>query len=161
MGSDKKPKGGGGGGYKWGSGLIWAGGQFAVTWFLTPETHLLTVISACFSAFLSGWTTSALLGRFAKWGANAWVMMILGVLLGVAVFSGAFSGLEALVGWLTAKGILGGAVSALASKPPSIDWDRVMALLLSWSVLPPAALGLLTGLYVRMKVPRGGGGGKK
>jgi hypothetical protein len=38
-----------------------------------------------------------LLGRFAKWGANAWVMMILGVLIGVAVFSGAFSGIGALI----------------------------------------------------------------
>jgi hypothetical protein len=34
-------------------------------------------------------------------------MMILGVLIGVAVFSGAFAGLESLVSWLTAKGILG------------------------------------------------------
>jgi hypothetical protein len=34
---------------------------------------LWPTISACFSAFFAGWTTSALLGRFAKWGANAWV----------------------------------------------------------------------------------------
>jgi hypothetical protein len=161
MGSDKKPKSGGGGGYKWGSAMIWAGGQFAVNWFLTPETKLWTVGSACFSAFFSGWTTSVLLGRFAKWGANAWVMMILGVLIGVAIFSGAFAGLEALVAWLTAKGILGASVSAMTSGAPTVDWDAVLKRLLDWSVLPPAAFGLLTGLYVRMKVPRGGGGGKK
>ena len=161
MGSDKKPekkKKSGGGGYKWGSALIWAGGQWAVNWFLTPETSLWTVASACFGAFFSGWTTSALLGRFAKWGANAYVMMVLGVLIGVAVFSGAFSGLEALVAWLTAKGILGASVSALTAKSPSVDWDKVMAILISWSVLPPAALGLLTGLYVRAKFS---GGAKK
>ena len=68
MGDDKKK--GGGGGYKFGSALIWAGGQFAVCWFVT-EDSLWATVSACFSAFFAGWTTSALLGRFAKWGANA------------------------------------------------------------------------------------------
>ena len=87
--------------------------------------------------------------------------MILCVLVGVAVFSGAFAGLEALVAWLTAKGILGTSVAALTSCSPSVDWDAVLKRLLDWSVLNPAAFGLLTGLYVRMKVPRGGGGGKK
>jgi len=85
--------------------------------------------------------------------------MILGVLVGVAVFSGAFAGLEALAAWLTAKGILGASASAMMSGAPSVDWDAVLKRLLDWSVLPPAAFGLLTGLYVRMKVPRGGGGG--
>lgn len=144
MGGDKKSKDAPkkGGGYKWGSALLWAGGQWAVNWFLTPETSLWTVVTACFSAFFSGWTTSALLGRFAKWGANAGVMMVLGVLIGVAVFSGAFSGLSAALDWWRAKNV-------------SVDWDKLQALLLSWSVVPPAALGLLTGLYVRMKVPQG------
>ena len=146
MAGDKKPKSGGGG-YKWGSGLIWAGGQFAVNWFLTPETHLWTVTSACIGAFIAGWTTSALLGRFAKWGANAWVMMMLGVLLGVAVFSGAFSGLSAAFDWWKAKDV-------------KVDWEKLEGLLISWSVVPPAGLGLLTGLYVRMKVPKAGGGKK-
>lgn len=145
MGSDKKPKKTGGGGYKWGSGLIWVGGQWAVNWFLTPEQSLWAVATACFSAFFAGWTTSALLGRFAKWGANAWVMMILGVLIGVAVFSGAFSGLSAAIDWFRAKDV-------------TIDWPKLQAFLLSWSVLPPAALGLLTGLYVRAQTP---GGAKK
>src|SRR5215831_4131038 len=105
MGAEKKPKNNGGGGYKWGSALIWAGGQFAVCWFIT-EDKLWATISACFSAFFSGWTTSAVLGRFGKWGANAWIMMGLGVLIGVAVFSGAFSGLGALTHWLSAKGMV-------------------------------------------------------
>lgn len=136
MGDDKKK----GGGYKLGSALIWTAGQWAVNWFLTPEASLWTVGTACVSAFFSGWTTSALLGRFAKWGANAWVMMLLGVLVGVAVFSGAFSGLSAAINWWNAKDV-------------KMDWDKLQATLLSWSVVPPAVLGLLTGLYVRSKSP--------
>ncbi|MBI3858452.1 MAG: hypothetical protein HY293_22435, partial [Planctomycetes bacterium] len=89
--------------------------------------------------------TSALLGRFAKWGANAWVMMVLGVLIGVAIFSGAFSGLSAAIQWWNAKDV-------------KIDWDKLQAFLLSWSVLPPMGFGLLTGLYVRAK---GAGASKK
>src|SRR6185436_10745070 len=163
MGSDKKPdkkKKSGGGGYKWGSALIWAGGQFAVIWFVDPEKYYLwQVISSCFSAAFAGWTTSALLSRFAKWGANNWVMMLLGTLLGVAVFSGAFSGLAAAIEWLTAKGIFGSALTAATASAPKIDWEKLQKFLLSWAVLPPAGLGLLTGLYVRGKFA--GGGGKK
>ncbi|HLY11486.1 MAG TPA: hypothetical protein VKW04_19445 [Planctomycetota bacterium] len=138
MGDDKKK----GGGYKLGSAFIWAAGQWAVNWFVTPDTHLWSVVSACFSAFFAGWTTSSLLGRFAKWGANAWVMMILGVLIGVAVFSGAFTGFSTAIDWWTTKEV-------------KVDWDRLQKLLLDWSVVPPAALGLLTGLYVRSKTPKG------
>jgi hypothetical protein len=141
MGDDKKK--GGGGGYKWGSAMIWAGGQWAVNWFLTPDTHLWPVIFACFSAFFAGWTTSSLLGRFARWGANAWVMMILGVLIGLAVFSGAFSGISAAIDWWNSKEL-------------KVDWNKLQLFLLSWSALPPAALGLLTGLYVRANTPRSG-----
>jgi hypothetical protein len=165
MGSDKKSDkkksggGGGGGGYKWGSALIWAGGQWAVCWFVTPEKyHLWAVVSACFSAAFAGWTTSALLSRFAKWGANNWVMMLLGTLLGVAVFSGAFSGLAAAIEWFTVKGIFGSALSAATASTPRIDWEKLQDFLLSWAVLPPAGLGLLTGLYVRGKFA---GGAKK
>jgi len=139
MGDDKKK---GGGGYKLGSAFLWAGGQWAVNWFLTPDAHLWTIVSACLSAFFSGWTTSAFLGRFAKWGANAWVMMILGVLIGVAVFSGAFTGFSAAMEWWMTKDV-------------KVDWDKLQKLLLDWTVVPTAALGLLTGLYVRSKTPRG------
>jgi hypothetical protein len=157
--SDKKKNGGSsGGGYKWGSALIWAGGQWAVCWFIT-EDALWATISACFSAAFAGWTTSAVLSRFAKWGANNWVMMLLGTLIGVAVFSGAFSGLAAAIEWLTAKGIFGSALTAATASAPKIDWEKLQKFLLSWAVLPPAGLGLLTGLYVRGKFA--GGGGKK
>lgn len=142
MGDDKKKSGGGG--YKFGSALIWAAGQFGVSWFLTPEAHLWTVIGACFSAFFSGWSTSAMLGRFAKWGANAWVMMILGVLVGLAIFSGAFSGLSALFEWYQTKNL-------------HVDWDKLQDFFSKWeNVVPTAALGLLTGLYVRSKTPSKG-----
>lgn len=147
MASDKKSKksSGGGGGPKWGSAMIWAGGQFAVCWFVTPEKyHIWAVVSACFSAFFAGWTTSALLGRIAKWGANAWIMMILGVVIGIAVFSGAFTGIAKIYDWWKAKDV-------------TVDWDKLQGFLLSWAVVPPAALGLITGLYVRAKTP----GGKK
>jgi hypothetical protein len=153
MGSEKKPKSGGG--YKWGSALIWAGGQWAVCWFIT-EDLLWATITACFSAAFAGWTTSAILGRFAKWGANNWIMMILGVLLGVAIFSGAFSGIAAAIDWFTAKGILGSAMNAVTASAPKVNWDKLQSFLLSLAVIPPVALGLLTGLYVRMRVPRGG-----
>jgi hypothetical protein len=136
MGDDKKK---GGGGYKLGSAFIWSAGQWAVCWFVTEDT-LLHTISACVSAFFAGWSTSALLGRFAKWGANAWVMMILGVLVGVAIFSGAFTGLTAAIDWWRAKDV-------------KVDWDKLQKFLLSWSVVPPAGLGLLTGLYVKSKTP--------
>ncbi|HZE96664.1 MAG TPA: hypothetical protein VE981_06545 [Planctomycetota bacterium] len=140
MGDDKKK--GGGGGFKFGSAMIWAGGQWAVNWFLFPDMHLWTIVSASISAFFAGLSTSAILGRFAKWGANAWVMMLLGVLVGVAIFSGAFTGLTAAFNWWNAKDV-------------KVDWDKLQAFLLSWSVVPPAGFGLLTGLYVRSKTPKG------
>jgi hypothetical protein len=149
MGSEKdkkKPKsGGGGGGYKWGSGFIWAGGQFAVNWFITYQVGLWDIGSACFSAFIAGWTTSAFVGRFAKWGANTWVLLILGVVSGVAIFSGAFSGLSAAVDWIRAKNV-------------TIDWKKLQDFLFSASSIPPLVLGAMTGLYVKTKFP---GGGKK
>ena len=127
-------------GFKLGSAMIWAAGQWAVCWFVT-EDGLWSTTTACFSAFFAGWTTSSLLGRFAKWGANPGVMMVLGVLLGTAVFSGAFSGLTSILDWIRIKEF-------------KVDWDKLEKFFLSWAVLPPAALGLLSGLYVRAKVPR-------
>ena len=69
-------------------------------------------------------------------------MMVLGVLVGVAVFSGAFSG--------SPRPMTGG-----QTKNVTVDWDKLQAFLMSWSVVPSAALGLLTGLYVRSKTPKG------
>ena len=139
MGSEKEkaPKTGW---YRFGSGLLWGGGQFAYNWFLTPELRLTATLSAVFSAFIAGWTTAAILGRFAKWGLGYKALMPLGVLVGVAVFSGAFSGLSSALNWL-------------ATKEVKVDWLKLQEFLLSWSVAPPAGLGLLTGAYVRAKIP--------
>src|SRR5579863_925400 len=135
MGAEKK-KAKEGGGFRWGSALIWAGGQFCVNWFITYTYYIWATASACASAFVTGWVTSAILGRFAKWGANALVMAILGVLIGVAVFSGAFTGLSSAPEWWQARQI-------------TVNWDKLQTMLLSPTAAPPAILGLLTGLYVR------------
>ena len=139
MGSEKekKPKTGW---YRFGSGLLWAGGQFAYNWFVTADLRLGATISAVASAFIAGWTTAAILGRFAKWGAGYKVLMPMGILVGVAVFSGAFSGLSSALSWWQTKEV-------------KVDWAKLQDFLLSWSVAPPAGLGLLTGVYVRAKIP--------
>lgn len=127
--------------YRLGSGLLWAGGQFAVNWFITYEQHLGTTLAAIVGAFIAGWTTAALLGRIAKWGAGANVMMVAGVIIGVAVFTGAFSGLGAVKDWYSTRHV-------------SVNWEELASSLLKWTVLPPIGLGLLTGLYVRAKIPQ-------
>lgn len=136
---EKKPKTGW---YRLGSGLLWAGGQFGYNWFITKELWLGPTLSAIASAFIAGWTTAAILGRFAKWGAGYKVLMPLGILIGVAVFSGAFSGLSSALSWWNAKEV-------------KFDWAKLQEFLLKdWSVAPPAGLGLLTGVYVRAKIPQ-------
>ena len=144
MGSEKKKEKVGW--YRFGSGLLWAGGQFAYNWFIlellpVPKPTFWQTIGAIVSAFIAGWTTAALLGRFAKWGAGYKVMTVLGILVGVAVFSGAFSGLTSVFEWFSTKEF-------------KVDWQKLQDFLLSWSVAPPAGLGLFTGLYVRAKIPR-------
>ncbi|HXX95135.1 MAG TPA: hypothetical protein VEN81_16045, partial [Planctomycetota bacterium] len=134
----KKPKSGG---YRFGSGLLWAAGQFGYNWFITYEMGGWRTLSAVVSAFVAGWTTALILGRFAKWGAGYKAMMLSGILVGVAVFSGAFSGLSSALEWWETRSI-------------KIDWMKLKDFLLSWSVAPPAGLGLLTGIYVRSKIPR-------
>jgi hypothetical protein len=141
MGSDKKEKPPKTGWYRFGSGLLWAGGQFAYNWFITLDLRLGHTLSAIFSAFIAGWSTAAILGRFAKWGAGYKVLMVSGVVVGVAIFSGAFTGLSSALEWWAVKSV-------------KVDWTKLQDFLLSWSVAPPAGLGLLTGIYVRGKIPR-------
>jgi hypothetical protein len=141
MGRDKEKKKPKTGRYRLGSGLLWAAGQFAYNWFITPDLTLGRTLSAIFAAFLAGWTTALILGRFAKWGAGYKVLMLAGILVGVAVFSGAFSGLSSALEWWETKAI-------------NVDWVKLKAFLLSWSVAPPAGLGFLPGAYVRSKSPR-------
>jgi hypothetical protein len=141
MGSDKEKKKPKTGRYRLGSGLLWAAGQFAYNWFITYELGGWRTICAVVSAFLAGWTTALILGRFAKWGAGYKVLMVAGILIGVTIFSGAFSGLTSALEWWELKSI-------------KVDWAKLKEFLLSWSVAPPAGLGLLTGAYVRSKIPR-------
>jgi hypothetical protein len=125
-----------------GAALIWALGQWAVCWFIT-ETALWDTVSATAGAFASGWVTAGLAGRLAKWGLGPAPMAVAGILLGLLVFSGAVTGLTAAISWWKTKDL-------------GMDWDKLQAFLLSPGAIPPAALGLITGLYVKAKV-----GGKK
>ena len=140
MGSDKekKPKTGW---YRFGSGLIWAGGQWAVEWFLYPEGDLRSAFAAVAGGFAAGWVTAAILGKFAKWGLGWKPLMAIGLVLGVTLASGAVHGLSSALSWWSAKKV-------------EVDWEKLRDYLISWRVAPSAALGLLTGLYVRAKIPK-------
>lgn len=137
MGAEKKSKG-----PKtpvWSAALLWALGQWAVCWFVT-ETELWATVSATTGAFASGWVTASLSGRLARWGLGAGAMMVAGLILGVLVFSGAVSGITAVLGWWKAKNV-------------GVNWEELQAFLLSPAAVPPALLGLITGLYVRARIP--------
>ena len=133
MAKDKKPAGAS----KLKSGFLWAGAQFAVTWFVFPEDGgLLTAIAAAAGGFVAGWMTTGFLNRLAKWGVSALWMPVLGVLFGVAVASGAVQGLGALFSWFYTKSF-------------AVDLEALQAFLLSWRIVPALALGALSGLYVK------------
>ena len=142
MGSDKKEKGKKEktGRYRLGSALVWGAGQWAVEWFVFPEHSLGQAIAAAFGGVIAGWTTATLLGVLAKWGAGAWPMMIAGILVGVAVMSGAVHGIDY-------------GLAILQSRPRVLDLDRFLKFLMSWSVIPAVVLGIITGLYVRIQIP--------
>lgn len=143
MASDKKEKGKKEktGKYRLGSALIWAAGQWAVEWFVFPEHTLGQAVAAAFGGLLAGWATASLLGFLAQWGAGPWLMMIAGLVVGVAVMSGAVHGID----W---------GLALLRDKSRSFDTEKLLAFLKSWSVVPAIVLGVLTGLYVRVQVPR-------
>jgi len=134
--SEEKPKTGK---YRMGSALLWAGAQGAVAWFM--QEGLWKTAGAGFAGLVAGWTTAALLGRFARWGLGARMMMLLGVILGVAVASGAVTGLGAAINWFHLKKL-------------EFDWENLGRFVLSSAAIPAAVLGLLTGLYVRSRIPR-------
>ena len=135
--SDEKPKTGK---YRLGSAFIWAAAQGAIAWFAL-KAGLWQSVGAAFGGLVAGWGTAALLGRFAKWGAGAGVMAVLGVVFGVAVASGAVAGLTSAIHWYN--------VGTFA-----FDWNTLGRFVLSTAAIPAAVLGLLTGLYVRSRIPR-------
>ncbi len=126
--------------YRLGSALLWAAAQGAAARFLW-EQGVGKTIGAAFGGLVAGWTTAALLGRFAKWGAGAKLMMLVGVIIGVAVSSGAVAGLSAAIEWFRVDRL-------------QFDWEKLWRHVLSAAALPAAVLGLLTGLYVRLRIPR-------
>ncbi len=135
--SDEKPKTGK---YRLGSALLWAAAQGSVAWF-AMKAGLWKSIGAGFGGLVAGWATAALLGRLAKWGAGVKAMAVLGLVIGVAVASGAVAGLSAAINWYYLGRL-------------DFDWDGLGKFVLSTAAVPAAALGLLTGIYVRSRIPR-------
>jgi hypothetical protein len=123
----------------WSAAFLWAAGQWAVCWFVT-QTTLWDTVSATAGAFASGWVTASLAGRLAKLGLGAFPMMVAGLLLGTLVYSGAATGLSAVISWWKVKNL-------------GLDWEKLQAFLMSSAAVPPAVLGLVTGLYVRAGTP--------
>jgi hypothetical protein len=119
----------------WSTAFLWALGQWAVCWFVT-DVGLWETVSATGGAFASGWATAGLAGRLAKWGLGALPMMIAGTVLGLLVYSGAVTGLGMIL-----------------TKSVEFDAEKLKAFLLSRNAAPPAVLGLITGLYVRARMP--------
>jgi hypothetical protein len=121
--------------------FLWAGTQLAVEWFVFPGGTLWSAAAAALGGFAAGWVTVGLLNRLAKWGVGGGPLVILGVLVGVAVASGAVSGLSALFTWFQTKSF-------------HVDWANLELFLFSWRVAPAAALGALSGLMVKGKAPK-------
>jgi hypothetical protein len=136
MGEAKKPKTGW---YRTGSAFLWAGAQLGVEWFVYPEASG-SAIGAAAGGFIAGWIVASLLGTLAKWGLGPKALFPIGALLGVVAASGAVYGLSSVLTWWAAKKV-------------EIDWSRLEAFVTTWRVAPAAALGALTGLYVRARIP--------
>lgn len=143
MGSDKKEKEPKQktGKYRLGSALIWGAAQWGVEWFVFPEHSLWQAVAAAFGGVVAGWTTATLLGFLARWGASAWPMMVAGLFIGVAVMSGAVQGITY-------------GIALLWKQPATFDLDKLLLFLKSWAVVPALVLGVITGLYVRIQIPR-------
>ena len=123
--------------YRLGSAAIWGGAQGAMAHYVSGGSTL----GAAFGGALAGWCTASLVGRFAKWGAGARLLMILGAVVGIAVASGAVTGLSQLFDWWRTKEL-------------KVDWASLGRFFTNGAFAPAALLGLVTGLYVRWKIPR-------
>ena len=120
-----------------GSAFIWAGAQGAAAGL--AGSGLWMSLGAGFGGLVAGWTTAALLGRFARRGAGAKVIMLLGVILGVLIASGAVAGLGMAINWSRMDRL-------------DFDWRTLDKVVLTGAAIPAAVLGLLTGLYVRSRI---------
>lgn len=126
------------------AGILWGAAQWAVEWFLAPQGGLWDSVGAAAGGFAAGWVTTALLNTLARWKVPGKALGVLGIVLGVAAVSGAVRGLSALFSWFSSKTL-------------EFDVEKLQAFVLSWNVVPAAALGLLTGLCVGAAVGKGGG----
>jgi hypothetical protein len=125
-------------------GLVWAAAQWAVEWFLVPDGGLWGSVSAGAGGFVAGWVTTGLLNTLGRWKVPGNALFVLGLIIGVAAVSGAVRGLSSVFSWFSTKSL-------------EFDLDKLQAFLLSLNVVPAAALGALTGLWVGAKNK----GGKK
>lgn len=132
------------GGSKLQAAILWGAAQWAVDWFVIQKGGLGSAIGAAAGGFIAGWVTTGLINTLARWKVPGPALGVLGLILGVAVASGAVSGLGALFAWFSTKSF-------------TMDVDKLQAFLHSWNVAPAATLGLLTGLWVGRK----SAGGKK
>lgn len=125
---------------KWTSAFIWAASLWAIAWFITDE-NLPEVVSVTFGGFVAGWCSAGLLGKFARWGAGIYAMMVLGVIVGVLFFSGAASALKLFHIWWTEGAVF------------EDSWEKLKEFIISDTALPTLALGLFTGAFVRAQIP--------
>jgi hypothetical protein len=139
MGSEKKPKTGH---YLIGSSVLWGAGQWAVSWFLLWKETLSRAVAATAGGIMAGWFTALVLGRLAKWGLGPKLMMVIGLVLGVAFSSGAVAGLDFVFN------------KSIPDVVERVDWESLGKFVISAAAIPAAALGLVTGLYVRSSIPR-------
>jgi hypothetical protein len=68
-------------------------------------------------------------------------MMVLGAVAGIAFASGAVTGLSQILDWWRTKEL-------------KVDWAKLGEFFTSGAFAPAALLGLVTGAYVRWKIPR-------
>jgi hypothetical protein len=114
--------------------LLWGAAQWAVEWFLVQDGGIWNSIGAGAGGFAAGWVTTGLLNTLARWKVPAGALFVLGLLIGVAAVSGAVRGLSSVFTFFSTKSL-------------DFDLEKLKMFLLSWNVVPAAALGALTGFW--------------
>ena len=120
------------------AGLLWAAAQWALDWFVIQSGGLWGSVSAGAGGFAAGWVTTGLLNTLARLKIPAGALLVLGAILGVAAVSGAVRGLSSLFTWWSTKSL-------------DFDLEQLKAFVLSYNVVPAAALGGLTGFVAGRK----------
>lgn len=121
-----------------GAAFIWGGAQALIAWY--TDQGFFASVGSFFGGAVTGWTVAALLRWVAMFGAGYRAMVAAGVLLGIAVASGAVIGLNVILTLLNPDRF-------------EIQWDELFVFLVSWSAIVAAVLGAVTGLYVRSRFP--------